>query len=155
MQLGRKNKENQDWINCKTDVSLAIRVVWGLSAIFTDRDNNCMYSSTTQMKSTNYSMETEAMVLRITMKVDKDYCKVEFQLDCLNVIDMMENKDIMVPRSMVGGMMKKMKWYCTRFEEVMFKHLNRFLNTEAHTLAKNITINEMIIGSVNRPNDPN
>ncbi|CAI8597333.1 unnamed protein product [Vicia faba] len=92
MQAGRHNKNQLNWVRCKTDASLVINEILGLSVIFTKKDNHIINTATRRMKGPNQPLEAEAMEICMAMEsaISKDYRKVVFGSNNSSIIEMMQ-----------------------------------------------------------------
>lgn len=104
----------------------------------------------------NMPMTTKVMVIKVAMKhpLTEERTRVVFQLDCINLIKVINGNNKNIPRNAMGMICIKMWKINEEFYNVRFVHIQRQYNETAHNLANvcvskstnNLKLSQNVIG---------
>jgi ribonuclease HI len=123
-------------IKANCDANLSIDGSWGLGAIFRDDAGQVMASATWVREGFNDPATAEAFAIYLSMRLAADcrFTSVEFESDCLNVVQGVNATDH-IPRNYLGNIIQGIHGTRSRFRQASVKHIDRKANRAAHMLA--------------------
>jgi hypothetical protein len=142
-QHPRTQRDNQKWkkphqgeIKGNCDANLHVDGVWGMGAIFRDRNGRTLASATWLIPGFNDPKTAEACALYLMTRLAAECCftSVEFESDCESVIKGV-NEFQATQRSYTNNLLFSVNLLRDRFRFCSFTHISRRANNVAHNLA--------------------
>jgi hypothetical protein len=120
--------------NC--DANLNVEGIWGIRAIFRDREGRTLASFTWQLPDFKDPKTAEACALYLMIKLAAECCftSVEFESDCEGIIKGVNEFQPHL-RTYSNNLLKSVNQLRARFRFCSFTHISRRANNVAHNLA--------------------